>query len=145
MGKANGAVANARELYHRDDTFRAGIAAWVEERRCDLRIVDVLLEHGLTAQAEGARWAATEPDRPFAEDTKRGPCGPFPSFCAGTFYWYDCENSGYPDESHDVPRERFGRQVNYQTDKFQSAADAILFLLDNWLVEPRPSKRRKRK
>src|SRR5215510_7386825 len=98
MGRAKVAINCARDLYVHNDTFRAGIAAWVAERRCDLRLVDVLLEYELTEQAECARWAATEPDRPFLEDHRdRTKCGPFPSCYEGTFYWYDCQStSGVP-------------------------------------------------
>lgn len=140
------AVASTRELYDRDDTFCTGIAAWVAERRCDLRLVDVLLEHGLTAQAEGARWAATEPDRSFASDRNlKEVCGPFPCVYDGNFYWYDCKGELVPRDSHDIPREYFGRQVDYSTDKFKNATDAILFLLDNWqpgaVEEPKTAKK----
>jgi hypothetical protein len=137
MGKAKKAITSARDLYKHNDTFRAGIAAWVEERRCDLRLVDLLLEYGLTSQAEGARWAATEPDRRFSWDgKKRKKCGPFPCCYEGNFFWYDCEStSDVPQDCHDVPRKHFGREVNYRTNKFKSAADAILFLLDNWKPE----------
>jgi integrase len=38
------AVTSARELYDRDATFRTGISARVAERRCDLKLVDLLLE-----------------------------------------------------------------------------------------------------
>jgi hypothetical protein len=143
-----GEVTTARELYARDDTFRAGIAAWVAEMRCDLRLVDVLLEHGLTAQAEAARWAATEPNRRLLERNNDELCGPFPSCYQGTFYWYDCDATrGEPRDSHDVPRRFFGREVNYLTDKFSTAADALLFLLDNCRPDGNapPPKRRKRK
>jgi hypothetical protein len=140
-------VKSARELCDRDATFRAGIAAWVAERRCDLRLVDLLLEYGLETQAECARWAATEPDRPLAED--RGDdgvvCGPFPSCYLGDYYWYDCgSHSRTLLDSHDIPRKHFGRQVDYRTDRFKTAEDAILFLLDNWKPE-RPRGARKRK
>jgi hypothetical protein len=142
MRKADGEVASARELYDREPTFRAGIAAWVEDRRCDLRLVDLLLEHGLTAQADCARWAATEPDRPFYRDQKSGEqCGPYPCLYKGTFYWYDCNGDAPVRDAHDVPRARFGRKVNYVTDKFESATDAILFILDNW--KPEKAKRAK--
>jgi hypothetical protein len=79
MGKSEESVASARELYEREPTFRAGVLAWVADRRCDLRLVDLLLEYGLTTQAECARWAATEPDRMFFQDRKEigagGPLG----------------------------------------------------------------------
>jgi hypothetical protein len=144
-----GEVTTARELYDRDDTFRAGIAAWVEEKRCDLRLVDLLMEHGLTGPADAARWAATEPDRRLLEQADPAACGPFPSCYQGTFYWYDCESTlGEPRDCHDVPRRFFGRQVNYLTDKFSTAADALLFLLDNCRPDgsaPTKSRRRKRK
>jgi hypothetical protein len=130
-------VESARELYERDATFRAGIAAWVADQRCDVKLVDLLLEHGLTGQADCARWAATEPDRTFALDRDRGiKCGPFPAQHAGHFYWHDCNGGSRKVDSHDVPRAHFGRIVNYKRDKFSSATDAILFLLDNWKPEP---------
>ena len=135
-------AVSARELHDRDDTFRTGIAAWVEERRCDLRLVDVLLEHGLTAQAECARWAASEPDRSFASDRNlKKVCGPFPCVYDGNYYWYDCRGELVPRDSHDIPREFFGRRVDYSTDKFKTATDAILFLLDNW--HPGPAEKAK--
>ena len=141
MGEAEG--WRARELYDREPTFRAGITAWVEERRCDLRLVDLLLEYGLTTQAECARWAATEPDRPFAEDRgNETVCGPFPSMYGGNFYWYGTART---NDSHDVPQKYFGRKVNYSTHKFQSAADAILFLLDNWKPDGAVKQRRRTK
>src|SRR5947209_8287017 len=123
MGKASGAVSSARELYDRESTFRAGIRAWVKERRCDLRLVDLLLEYGLTAQAEYARWAATQPSRPSLEGRPKGKesgkqCGPFPCVSDRKFYWYDC-GGGRPWNSHDVPRRYFGRQVDYRTDRFK--------------------------
>jgi hypothetical protein len=139
------AVQSARELHERDATFRAGIAAWVAERRCDLKLVDLLLEYGLTTQAECARWAATQPDRHFATDYQSGEtCGPFPCLFDKTFYWYDCGGlNRLPHDAHDVPKAHFGRPVHYQSDKFQSATDAILFLLDNW--KPKPARTGKRR
>lgn len=134
MSEADRAVKSACELYERDETFRTGIAAWVAERRCDLRLVDVLLEHGLTTQAECARWAATEPDRPYRGGGPKS--GPFPSLFDGDYYWYDCGPYKKMKETHDVPRECLGRVVNYTTDRFKSAADALLFLLDNWQGPP---------
>jgi hypothetical protein len=129
MGDSEASVASARELYDREPTFRAGITAWVEERRCDLRLVDLLLEYGLTTQAECARWAATEPARRFPDDRRRK-CGPFPCDYKGISYWFS--RSGPLRDSHDVPRVRLPRSVHYGTDQFTSAADAILFLLDIW-------------
>jgi hypothetical protein len=138
MSDAADVVTSARELYERDATFRAGIAAWVAERRCDLKLVDLLLEYGLTTQAECARWAATQPDRPFANRSGVH-CGPFPCKYKRDFYWYDRGGNRASRDSHDIPRKHFGRPVHYLTDKFKSATDAILFLLDNW--KPLPPKR----
>jgi hypothetical protein len=145
------AVQSARELYESDATFRAGIAAWAAERRCDLKLVDLLLEYGLTIQAECARWAATQPDRPFPQNgDRRITCGPFPCIHAGVYYWFDCGSSDTVHDAHDIPREHLGRTVNYQTHKFKSAAAAILFLLDIWdqpppdrTEKPRPKRPRK--
>ncbi len=67
-GKGEDAVTCA-ELYQTDPGFRGFIAAWVEEKRCPLPLVDYLLDRDLEAPAEAARWAATAGNRSWTDDT----------------------------------------------------------------------------
>lgn len=133
----------AAGLYQTDSTFRRAIDEWVENRRCDLRLVDYLLDLDMVPQAEACRWAATEPDRPTYENRKIK-CGPFPTFdpayneTNGTKqnyepYWYWMfMGRDTMRTCDDVPMSGYMRSESL--DKCATAADAILWLIDNWHV-----------
>jgi hypothetical protein len=58
-------VTSAADLLRlQEPTFVALLKVWETKGQCPLPIVDVLLDYGLTVQAEAARWCATEPKRP---------------------------------------------------------------------------------
>lgn len=126
----------AADLYQTDSTFRRAIDEWVENRRCDLRLVDYLIELDMVNQAEACRWAATEPERPAYESEEL--CGPMPTYDYSTDghydpYWYWMTIS-YSDvvESDNVP---FGRVPKTTEFNFCHTAQlAILWLLDNWRI-----------
>lgn len=136
----------ARDLYDRDETFRLGILAWASDRRCDLRLVDVLLEHDLPQQAAAAKWAAEQPDRevwcPLEDERERGGvCGTFPGaiLCKRndaekTIYllWrFDCRSElKYPDDLPGVPGFDYGDNLPY----FATPGLAILWFLDTFVV-----------
>lgn len=121
-------VSTARELYERDSTFRAAIASWVEYRRCDLRLADYLMEYGLESQADCARWAATEPERPQYGEIKIR-CGPYPKaeLRVVSWYWYP---DRYLDHANCVPKMRLLSVEGHNS--HATPTDAILWLLDNW-------------
>lgn len=127
------AIASARELHEHSSTFRCGIAEWVQERRCPLSLVDLLLEYGLEKQADCARWAATEPDRPVFGAGKREVCGPFPTSGGNSeWFWWHLNGQYGPDFrfSMDVPEEMAGATA--MDCKEPTSTDAILWLLDHW-------------
>jgi hypothetical protein len=51
-------ITTAAELYASCPTMQGMVASWVENRRCPLPLVDLLLENGLESQAEAARWGS---------------------------------------------------------------------------------------
>lgn len=127
-------------LYDLDGTFRALVDTWVRERRCPLPLVDRCIEFGLDAAAEGARWAATEPENdvysPQGADERGGRCGPYPTQDAGDskeqMYWY-WTTSGRGVAS-DVDHKRLRGTPDRFTSCLTTSLAAILWLLDNWQV-----------
>lgn len=126
----------AKTLYEIDPLFRMGVDAWVADRRCDIRLVDVLLEHGLIDAADCARWAATEPDR--RGIVEKGEFGPVPSPCdnGGDYHWFpswSMRNGGedYQPHAHEFPDVNGPKEIPYH----KTRSDAILWLLDNWRPE----------
>lgn len=119
----------AQALYGCNSDVRALIDVWVSERRCPLPLCDLFLEFGLEAQAECARWAATEPERSVFDRGNETAefCGPFPSNGFGGWYW--------------IPDDRV-RNANVVPSRIRSLPaksrstplDAILWLLDNWTL-----------
>lgn len=125
-------------LYECDPNVRVFVDEWVRERRCPLPLVDVLLEYGLTAAAECARWAATEPDLPVYEPLaemhgeRGGECGPYPACeCSEKPDWVWCASiyDHRRARAFDVPEDI--RTVETVT---PTPAAAIVWLLDNWQV-----------
>lgn len=133
-----------REAYDRDDTFRALINVWVQERRCPLVLAERAQELGMAESVKlCAEWAAAEPERPvqsYSEpsDTTTGPapaCAWHPSNTTykygtrGSYFW--CHDELNNPSCH-IPRGKV-RDLNKDNIYFEMPLDAILWLLDNWI------------
>jgi hypothetical protein len=118
-------VTDAKGLYAVSSDFRMFIQIWVNERRCPLPVVDLLLEQGLEGPAEACRWAATTHARPaFSPDYELR--YPFPTVDDGGFwYWFPCS---YSQHNYDVPFVHVKAPSNHE----QDIIDELLWLLDNW-------------
>jgi hypothetical protein len=122
----------ARALYETDLTFRLLIDEWVRERRCPLVLVDRCLELNLPNQAECARWAAAQAERWCGRGANRKEilCGTYPCKHKKDFYFVTDDIN--KTSAYALPLARTGRRVSYVTNKFPTALDAILWLLDTW-------------
>ena len=122
----------AHTAYESDLTFRLLVDEWVRERRCPLVLVDRCLELNLPDQADCARWAAAGADGWCGRDAagKEIACGPYPIKHRTVFYFVtdDVTATG----AYCLPLARVGRRVSHATEKFPTALDAILWLLDSW-------------
>lgn len=136
----------AKKLYKVSDTFRSLIEAWEIDRRCPFAMVDFLLENDLPVQAEAARWAATEEDRPVFvplvdHGERGGECGPYPiALCREkTLQWVWTEHVGTRKigAASDLPDGTDIEQI------YRTIREAILALLDNWKL-PQPENTRGR-
>lgn len=129
----------AGEAYNTDLTFRVLVDQWVSGRRCPLPLADRCLDFGMEAQADCARWAATEPERPVVcegyEVEDRGASFPYPGLGAKA-PWGELQHRwAEADESYgrDLPTARnvpAGRAPNLR--ESETVLAAILWLLDNW-------------
>lgn len=117
----------ATSLYATSGLMRAAIAKWVADKRCPLELGDFLEEHGLVSQADCARWCATMRDRPnyYVGDEYTGP---FPHKWSYWAWTGECENK--LQFAHRVPIENTGPC----DPEFKSPREAILWLLDNWVL-----------
>ncbi len=138
-------ITDAKSLYEVSSDLRALIQVWVDERRCPLPLVDLLLEVGLESAAEAARWAATKEDRtvywPLEENGERGGCcGPYPSLIwdhttspvVSKWQW-----GMEGDHADDLPDSSV--PVLGDLEAFVYVEDALLWLLDNWTGKLNPS------
>lgn len=125
-------------LYASDATFRALIDEWVRVRRCPLILVDRCYELDLPNQADCARWAAAQPDKWCGTDEhgKEIQCGTYP--CKHQKNFYLVTDNINATSAYGVPLARMGREVSYATERFKSALNGVLWLLDNWIADPNP-------
>lgn len=133
MGEIVNTVAakSCIELYTMSPDFRAFIACWIEDRRCPYGLGDWLEEMGLDRQAEAARWAATEVDRPvFSAEENVEKSGPFPLFPIyesdepkGCAYWF----VGNMSHANCIPEH-----TKVADCQWLAVDKCLLFLLDGW-------------
>lgn len=134
----------SHRAYLVDLDFKLLVDGWVEDKRCPMPLVDRCLELGMTTQADCARWAATEIDRPRTVAESEW-CGPYPT-SAGWCYWLSSnlwmeDYAEFPDGSLDqtgcyvVPRGNLRWDVGHHTNRFDSTLDAVLWLMEIWVVD----------
>ncbi len=129
----------AVEAYECDHAFAGMIDAWVADRRCGMPLADRCTELDMPAAAECCLWCATVPNRRVTGSPEAH--GAFPSDGAGMFRWYWFSENSRTDDSEWNLRTRAyylptGKtlETNYSRNSFETARDAILWLLDNWRV-----------
>lgn len=132
----------AKELYETDPGFRGFLACWDEDRRCPLELVDYLLDRGMGAQAECARWAAETPDRPVLSayvscGERPGICGPYPMMhnernSNGFYGWWWGIGMGQYAGAVEPDLLELGSNYLQNSDRHDSAVAAMLTLMDSW-------------
>lgn len=131
----------ARELYECDPGFRGFLAKWDEDRRCPFPLEDYLRDRDMHSQADCAKWATEEKDRPVYHPNKEiergGLCGPYPTthYAIGSnvqWFWAPGTRnaSNFPD----------GRVEDYQKKVIERPGpiDAIIGLMDAWVPLEEP-------
>lgn len=132
MGKAADYLTSA--------DFQDLCKAWQVEGKCPMGFPDWLRELGLDSQADAAQWALDEPSRDGTtvgfrnmpkgyKDETQGGIRPF-EICSGSYTWYMMYYK--PDIKamrSGIPRDNINGDMPQQ---FNSFAEAIVALLDNW-------------
>jgi hypothetical protein len=123
----------AKQLYDASPVLRGMIEQWVTDCRCPIQMVDYLMEHDLYSQAEAARWAATEPDRPSIR-SPRGSCGPYPEFWASLGWCWTVEALDKLKYHHRLPTHLVN-PFDDQKDPRPLANESVIWLLDNFIPQ----------
>lgn len=135
----------ALELYQLDPAVRGFFDCWVADRRCPIQLVDYLRDRDMYRAASAARWAATAAALP-GVDTALADEGPYPSRDERYYIWFNARD--WPSSEFDPERNRFTshdvaehaiadhlRSEAHMTGPIKGAVGAMLWLLDNWLLE----------
>lgn len=125
------------QLYQSNNDFRSLIAVWVNERRCPMGLVDLLLECDQPNAADCAMWCATIADRPTVTSIGKRQvdmCGAFPAKCSTGKGWYW---NGWKDVlmsyAHITTIEPAIEPDTRHYQRYPTPETALLWLLSNWI------------